>query len=154
MDSVIQKKYFIGKSKPGTWSSVYTYKPSSQSIKDKRGEIFAAICLEGPKDYGLPTVGNMLLDKFHETYFENAQDTPLISLEKASTELGKYLQKFLENDSAGDVGIDLNFISMVIFNDLAYVVVHIRYGDKLCYALETNKSKKPYYYFIIYTPEF
>jgi hypothetical protein len=122
MDSVIQKKYFIGKSKPGTWSSVYNYKPSSQIIRDKRGEVFASICLEGPKDYGLPTVGNMLLDKFHETYFENAQDSPLISLEKASTEIGKYLQKFLENDSAGDVGIDLNFISLVIFKDLAYVV--------------------------------
>ena len=122
MDSVIQKKYFIGKSKPGTWSSVYTYKPSSQSIRDKRGEIFAAICLGGPKDYGLPTVGNMLLDKFHESYFENAQDTPLISLEKAAIELGKFLQKFLENDSAGDAGIDLNFISMVVFKDLIYVV--------------------------------
>jgi len=122
MDSVIQKKYFIGKSKPGTWSSVYTYKPSSQSIRDKRGEIFAAISLEGPKDYGLPTVGNMLLDKFHESYFENAQDTPLISLEKAAIDFGKYLQKFLENDSAGETGIDLNFISLVVFKDLVYAV--------------------------------
>jgi hypothetical protein len=122
MDSVIQKKYFIGKSKPGTWSSVYTYKPSSQTTRDKRGEIFAAICLEGPKDYGLPTVGNMLLDKFHETYFENSQDSCLISVEKASIEIGKYLQKFLENDSAGNAGIDLNFIALVIDKDLAYVV--------------------------------
>lgn len=122
MDSVIQKKYFIGKSKPGTWSSVYTYKPSSLSIREKRGEIFASICLEGPKDYGLPTVGNMLLDKFHESYFENANDTCLIALEKAAVDLGKYLQKFLENDSAGEAGIDLNFISMIVFGDLIYTV--------------------------------
>jgi len=122
MDGVIQKKYFIGKSKHGIWSSVYTYKPSSLEVRKLRGEIFAVICLQGPKDYDLPTVGNMLLDKFHETYFENKNDSCLLALEKANIELGRYLQKFLENDKAGDVGIDINFISMVVIKDLIYVV--------------------------------
>ena len=122
MECVIQKKYFIGKSKLGMWSSLYTYKPTSLEVRQLRGEIFAVICLQGPKNYDLPTVGNMLLDKFHETYFENRTDSSLVALEKANIGLSKYLQKFLENDKAGDIGVDLNFISMVVIKDLLYVV--------------------------------
>jgi hypothetical protein len=121
MDALIQKKYFIGKSTSGVWSSVYTYKPQSREIRETHGEIFATICLKGPKDFSLPTAGNMLLDRFHEAYFENKTDKVLIALEKALLETGKYLQKILENDSAADIGIDLNLIAMVINGDVIYV---------------------------------
>ena len=121
MDALIQKKYFIGKSTSGVWSSVYTYKPQSREIRETHGEIFATICLKGPKDFSLPTAGNMLLDRFHEAYFENKTDKVLIALEKALLETGKYLQKILENDSAADIGIDLNMIAMVINGDVIYV---------------------------------
>lgn len=121
MDALIQRKYFIGKSIPGVWSSVYEYKPQSSEIRNTHGQIFAAICLKGPKEFSLPTAGNMLLDRFHEVYFENKEDKTLISLEKALLETGKYLQKILENDTAADIGIDLNLISMVINKDILYV---------------------------------
>ncbi|HEC65767.1 MAG TPA: hypothetical protein ENI23_10755, partial [bacterium] len=79
----LSRKYFIGKNRPGIWSSVYAYKPQSEKIYTKRGEIFAAISLEGPKDFDLATTGNLLLDNFHEAFFENKKDTILVALEKA-----------------------------------------------------------------------
>jgi len=123
MEKQIQKKYFIGDTVPGKWSSVYTYKPLNQDIRTSRGEIFAAISLQAPQDFASPTAGNLLIDYLHESYFENDKDKALVALEKALINTSKYLMKFLENDKAADVGIDLNITAMVILEDVAYFAV-------------------------------
>ena len=122
MDERIYKKYFIGKFAPGFWASVYAYKPHSHEIKIRRGEIFAVITLSGPETFAVNTAGNLLLDNFHETYFEDATDNALAALEKATKGASGYLQKLLENDSAADVGIDFNFGAMAILGDIVYFV--------------------------------
>jgi hypothetical protein len=122
MEERIYKKYFIGRAKPGEWSSVYAYKPHNHEILVKRGEIFAVISLTGPESFAVSTAGNLILDNLHEMYFENKEDTPLISLEKAVKGASSYLQKLLENDSAADVGIDFDLITMTILGDLIYFV--------------------------------
>jgi hypothetical protein len=122
MEERLYKKYFIGKSKPGHWSSVYVYKPLNSAIKVKRGEIFAIISLSGPDTFAVSTAGNLILDNLHESYFENSNDSALIALEKAVKGAGVYLQKLLENDSAADVGIDFDLVAMTILGDVVYFV--------------------------------
>jgi ABC-type cobalt transport system substrate-binding protein len=122
IEGQIYKKYFIGKTKPGEWSSVYTYKPHNPAIKNLRGEIFACVSIKGPKDFSVSTAGNLLLDKLHESYFENHTDKTLTALEKAVLETAKYLQKLLENDSAADTGIELDLLTVVLIDDLIFVV--------------------------------
>ena len=70
-EALIQKKYFIGTSSKDSWSSVYAYKPQNPEYREKRGEVFAAIQLKGPENFSLGTAGGLLLDRFHEAYFEN-----------------------------------------------------------------------------------
>ncbi|HOY46168.1 MAG TPA: hypothetical protein PKU95_00870 [Candidatus Dojkabacteria bacterium] len=120
-EALIQKKYFIGRSKKGVWSTVYTYKPHNSDLRRIRGEIFAVILLRGPEDFSLGTAGGLLLDRFHEAYFENRTDSTLIALEKACVETSKFLQKMLENDKADKDGIDLHLISLVIIDDIGYI---------------------------------
>jgi len=122
MDERIYKKYYIGKSKPGFWASVYVYKPHSHDIRITRGEIFAVISLSGPDTFAVSTAGNLILDNFHETYFENRTDSALIALEKAVKGASNYLQKLLENDSAADVGIDFDLSVITTLGDIVYFV--------------------------------
>lgn len=123
MDALIQKKYFSGRAKPGIWSSVYTYKPQNSELRRIRGEIFAVICLKGPAEFDLEVAGNMLLDKLHESYFENKEDSTLIALEKALLVAGGYLQQFLEKDTEnGNKGVDLNIMTLVMLGDVVYLV--------------------------------
>jgi DNA-binding beta-propeller fold protein YncE len=120
-EALIQKKYYIGRSQKGVWSTVYTYKPHNSELRKIRGEIFAVILLRGPDDFSLGTAGGLLLDRFHEAYFDNRSDTTLIALEKASIETSRFLQKILENDKADKDGIDLHLISLVVVDDLVYI---------------------------------
>lgn len=122
MDALIQKKYFSGRSEPGVWSSIYTYKPQNLDLRKVRGEIFAVICLRGPEEFDLAVAGNMLLDRMHETYFENRKDSTLIALEKALLETSHYLQKFLEHDENGNQGVDLDIIAQAMIEDVVYLV--------------------------------
>jgi hypothetical protein len=121
MKGEVQKKYYIGDSKPGSWSSVYAYRPHNPEILKSHGEIFAVIALTGPASFNVATAGNLLLDHLHETYFENQSDSTLIALEKAMVSINKHLQKLLENDSAAEAGIDIELTIMVLFNDIAYL---------------------------------
>ncbi len=120
MKGEVQKKYYIGDSKPGSWSSVYAYRPHNPAILKSHGEIFAVVALTGPATFNVATAGNLLLDHLHETYFENQSDSTLIALEKAMISINKHLQKLLENDSAAEAGIDIELTVMVMHNDIAY----------------------------------
>ncbi len=123
MEIKLSRKYFIGKSKPGRWSSVYAYKPHNEEIFNKRAEIFAVTSLKGPKDFDVATAGNLLLDHFHETYFENSKDTVLIALEKAVLSTQKRLLTLIENNvAAAQEGVEVDLISMVIKKDIVYFV--------------------------------
>ena len=122
MEDRTYKKYFIGKLKSGQWSSVYAYKPHNYDVRSRRGEIFAVITLTGPESFAVSTAGNLILDNLHEIYFENTDDPPMIALEKAVKASSQYLQKILENDSAADVGIDFDLVTMVILGDIIYFV--------------------------------
>lgn len=122
MKTDIQKKYFIGSTKPGSWSSVYTYKPHNPEFYKKRGEIFATISLKSPVTFNVATAGNLLLDHLHETYFENDTDSVIVALEKAVTSINKYLQKLLENDDAAATGIEIDLTVLVIFRNIVYLI--------------------------------
>ncbi|MBD3280552.1 PQQ-binding-like beta-propeller repeat protein [Candidatus Dojkabacteria bacterium] len=123
----IKKKYFVGKNRPGTWASVYAYKPSDSGVLAKRGEIFAAVLLEGPEDFESSIAGNLLLDILHETYFESTKKSTLEALEEAVRAVKNRLISLVENDdSAAISGINFDLVTMVVKGDYFYSV---RIGD-------------------------
>lgn len=123
----VQKRYFVGKNKPGIWASVYTYKPSSEKIFSARGEIFAAILIEGPKEFDSSVVGNLLLDILHESYFESAADSTLEALEEAVKATKNRLLTLVENDETAALhGINFDLITLVIKEPYFFSV---RIGD-------------------------
>ncbi len=123
----IEKKYFVGKTKPGVWASIYAYKPVSGAILEKKGEIFAAISIKGPKEFDSNIAGNLLLDILHETYFESKNTSVIGSLEEAVKETQKRLLSLIENDEVASIeGIDFNLIVLVIKGEFAF---SIRVGD-------------------------
>ncbi len=123
-DNRIEKKYYIGASKNGRWSSVYTYKPRNEHFFGEKGEIFATISLEGPRAFNSSTAGNLLLDYLHESYFEGEESSPLLCLEKAVIGTAKKLSEIVDNDqNIGDHGINLDITAMAIVDNIAYFVV-------------------------------
>ncbi len=119
----LTRKYFIGKNKPGVWASVYAYRPHSEEFFQKRGEIFAVITLKGPKDFDTATAGNLLLDNFHESYFENEKDSPLVALEKAVMSTERRLIALIENEiSTIQEGVEVHVLAMVVHDGFVYFV--------------------------------
>ncbi len=123
----IEKRYFVGKNKPGVWASIYAYKPTDKNLFNKKGEIFAAIVIEGPRDFDSSIAGNLVLDILHETYFESKKDFVLESLEEAVKAGQRRLLSLIENDeSAAISGINFDFVALVIKGNNAFSV---RIGD-------------------------
>ncbi|MCA9383242.1 hypothetical protein KC909_02650 [Candidatus Dojkabacteria bacterium] len=119
----ISKKYFIGKSATnGKWASVYTYKPNNDALKDIRGHIFATIALNGPETFATATAGNMILDYFHETYFEHPAEKTLDALEKSVIATSKHLQLLMKHDDKVKEGVEMDLNAMVIKGDIVYFV--------------------------------
>ncbi|MBN1916235.1 hypothetical protein JW796_04640 [Candidatus Dojkabacteria bacterium] len=119
----LARKYFIGKNKPGVWASVYSYRPQGESVFERRGEIFAVITLRGPEDFDTSTAGNLLLDHFHENYFENEKDSVLISLEKAVMGMERRLMTLIENEvSVHEEGVEVHLNTMVVYAGFVYFV--------------------------------
>jgi hypothetical protein len=119
----ITKKYFIGRTlKSGKWSSVYTYKPQNPQILRDRGQIFATISLESHEDFSITTAGNLILDFFHEAYFDNSEDLPFVALEKAIISTSKYLQMLIQNEKSASFGIDMDLLGVICIADIVYVV--------------------------------
>lgn len=144
-ENKISKKYFIGKSvEKGRWASVYTYKPNSDEIYQTRGEIFAAISLSAPAEFNATTAGNLILDYFHETYFENQKDTTLGALEKAVTATSKHLQKLMQHDDNVSAGIDMDIVAMVAINQIIYFV---SMGDSHVFVLRDGNLSQLSKYF-------
>lgn len=111
----LNKRYFVGKNKPGIWASVYAYKPNNDEIFKERGEIFAAAFLEGPKDFDASIAGNLLLDILHETYFESEERSTLGALEEAVKAVQNRLMSLVENDeSAALEGINFDLVTLVV----------------------------------------
>lgn len=123
----IQKRYFVGKNKPGIWASVYAYKPSDAKILAKRGEIFAAVVLKGPKDFDSSIAGNLLLDILHEAYFESTENSTLEALESAVKTTQNRLLSLVENDESAAInGIEFDLVALVIRDNYFFSV---RVGD-------------------------
>jgi|GEM_PF-4109103 len=123
----VQKRYFVGKNKPGVWASVYAYRPNNEEIFTKRGEIFAAACLEGPSDFDSSIAGNLLMDLLHETYFESESESILEALEEATKAVQNRLMSLIENDqSAAMQGINFDLVTVVIKGEYFFSV---RVGD-------------------------
>ncbi|HEX9804192.1 MAG TPA: hypothetical protein VGA67_00770, partial [Candidatus Dojkabacteria bacterium] len=119
----IEKKFYIGASSMGTWASVYTYKPKNEHILEEKGEVFAVITLKGPRSFNASTAGNLLLDFFHESYFEGDHSSSLICLEKAAINTAKKLAEIVDNDkNIGDMGINLEVTSVAIVGQIIYMV--------------------------------
>ncbi|MEI7578986.1 MAG: hypothetical protein WCJ58_02975 [bacterium] len=123
MSDVISKKYFIGRTiEKGKWSSVYFYKPHNPEIKDQLGQVAAIVSLSSPPGFSIATAGNLLLDFFHETYYETNEPNMLLALERAVIASSKQLQKLMQNDLAAKAGIEMDFTAVAIKNNVAYFV--------------------------------
>lgn len=119
----IQKKYFVGKNKPGVWASVYAYKPNDDEIFQKRGEIFAATIIEGPKEFDSSVAGNLILDILHEAYFESEADSVMEALEESVKASKNRLLSLVENDeNAAISGIDFTLVTLVLKDSYFYSV--------------------------------
>ncbi len=129
----IVKKYFIGTSLPHKWASVYDYRPQSQEILEKKGEIFAVVSLIAPKKFNSITAGSLLLDNFHEAYFESKKDSVIAALRVAFTATQDRLRELLNNEEeVASEGVDLDISAMVLRGNEVYFAV---LGDAKIYLL-------------------
>ena len=122
-ESVSRKFYFSKEIQKGYLSTVYNYKPRNENILERKGEVFAVLHLESDPDFDLITAGGILLDYFHETYFEIQEKSTLLALEKTVISASKHLAKLIDNDNkVGKTGIEMDLLAMSIVGNIAYFV--------------------------------
>ena len=124
MTEDIKSKFYFGKNpKKGYFASVYNYRPRNESILEKKGEIFAVLRLRTDPDFDIMTAGGILLDYFHETYFEIQEKSAMLALEKTVISSSKHLAKLIDKDKkVSDTGIEMELIAASIIDDTAYFV--------------------------------
>jgi len=124
MTEQISRKFYFGKDiRKGYFASVYNYRPRNENILAKKGEIFAVLRLKSNPDFDLVTAGGILLDYFHETYFEIQEESTLLALEKTVISSGKHLGKLIDNDEkVSESGIEMDLIATAIVGNFAYFV--------------------------------
>jgi len=114
-------RYFIGDSLPHKWASVYSYRPQSPDIFATKGEIFAVISLSASKGFNSTTAGNLLIDHFHEVYFESKKELVTDALSQAISAAGERLSQLLDHEEdVAAAGVDLNIATIVIRGDEIY----------------------------------
>ena len=122
-ESVSRKFYFSKEIQKGYLSTVYNYKPRNENILARKGEVFAVLRLKSDPDFDLITAGGILLDYFHETYFEIQESSTLLALEKTVISSSKHLAKLIDNDNkVGKTGIEMDILAMSIVDNVAYFV--------------------------------
>lgn len=122
-ESVSRKFYFSKDIQKGFLATVYNYKPRNENILARKGEVFAVLRLKSDPDFDLITAGGILLDYFHETYFEIQESSTLLALEKTVISSSKHLAKLIDNDNkVGKTGIEMDLIAMSIVDNVAYFV--------------------------------
>ncbi len=117
MDTRITAKYFIGDSKKNKWASVYTYKPQSPEIFNEKGEVFSVISLnaEDEEDFDSINAGNLLLDRFHESYFESKKESVLEAITSAITSVRDLLTELMKGEeSLKEKGVDFDIAVVVV----------------------------------------
>lgn len=124
MTGTISRTFYIGEEvKKGFFASVYNYRPHNEEILARKGEVFAVLRLKTGPDFDLVTTGGLLLDYFHETYFEMQESSALLALEKTVISSGKHLAKLIDkDDKVGKVGIEMELLVGSIVNDTAFFV--------------------------------
>lgn len=124
MTGTVTLKFHIGKEiRKGYLASVYNYRPRNEEILSRKGEVFAVLRLKTHPDFDLLTAGGILLDYFHETYFEMRESSTLLALEKTVISSGNHLAKLIERDEkVGETGIDMDLIAAAIIDDKVYFV--------------------------------
>lgn len=122
-ESVSRKFYFSKDIQKGFLATVYNYKPRNENILARKGEVFAVLRLKSDPDFDLITAGGILLDYFHETYFEIQESSTLLALEKTVISSSKHLAKLIDNDNkVGKTGIEMDLIAISIVDNVAYFV--------------------------------
>lgn len=122
-ESVSRKFYFSKEIQKGYLATVYNYKPRNENILARKGEVFAVLRLKSDPGFDLITAGGILLDYFHETYFEIQESSTLLALEKTVISSSKHLAKLIDNDNkVGKSGIEMDLLAMSIVDNVAYFV--------------------------------
>ncbi|MFW5702445.1 MAG: hypothetical protein ACOCXP_00575 [Candidatus Dojkabacteria bacterium] len=117
----ISKKYFIGKSSSSEWASVYHYQPTDEQIFAEKGELFAVISLLSPKGFNAPTAGNLVLDAFHEAYFESRKEKLTEAISEAVSAARERLGQLLDKEpKIAELGVDLDISAISIRREEVY----------------------------------
>lgn len=124
MTGTVARKFHIGKEiRKGYLASVYNYRPRNEEILARKGEVFAVLRLRTDPDFDLLTAGGILLDYFHETYFEMRESSTLLALEKTVISSGKHLAKLIEKeDKVSKTGIEMDLMAAAIVENNAFFV--------------------------------
>ncbi len=124
MTEKISRKFYFGKDiRKGYFASVYNYRPRNENILERKGEIFAVLRLKANPTFDLVTAGGILLDYFHETYFEIQETSTLMALEKTVIASGKHLAKLIDNDEkVAETGVEIDLIATALVGNVAYFV--------------------------------
>jgi hypothetical protein len=137
----ISSKYFIGDSLPHKWSSVYNYKPQSPEIFATKGEVYAVFNLYAAEGFNATTAGNLLVDQFHETYFESKKESILEAVESALLAVSDRLKELLANeDEAAESGVDLDAVVMIVRGEELYF---ISLGENKILVLPAHDYSEP-----------
>ncbi len=117
----INFKYFIGDSLPHKWVSVYNYKPQSAEILEQKGEVFAVFSLFAPEGFNSATAGNLLIDYFHEQYFESKKESVIASLEVAIGAVRDRLTELLVNEEeVASAGVEFDMAAITVRGEEIY----------------------------------
>jgi hypothetical protein len=117
----INFKYFIGDSLPHKWVSVYNYRPQSAEILEQKGEVFAVFSLFAPEGFNSATAGNLLIDYFHEQYFESKKESVIASLEVAIGAVRDRLTELLVNEEeVASAGVEFDMAAIAVRGEEIY----------------------------------
>jgi len=124
MTETVSRQFHIGKEiRKGYLASVYNYRPRNEEILSRKGEVFAVLRLKSDPGFDLLTAGGILLDYFHETYFEMHESSTLLALEKTVISSGNHLAKLIEKeDKVSKTGVEMDLIASAIVGDTVFFV--------------------------------
>lgn len=136
----LQSKYFVGDSLDSKWASVYGYKPQSAEIFAAKGEVFAVFKLVTTGGFNAVTAGNLLVDQFHESYFESKKEGVVEALTDAITATTDRLTQLLEHEvETANQGVDLDVAAIAIrANEIYFASL----GDNKIHLLVDKKEPK------------
>jgi hypothetical protein len=107
------------------WSGVFGYKPETETLVRRYGEMFAVMSIGSEVDFDLSKISGLLFDELQQSYFDdNIDKIDLNTFEKALIKVKSRIDMILEREEQlSQTGIDLEMAVAVIKEKILYAAV-------------------------------